>query len=198
VQRTVTANGETYIEDIYCDEPSCEVVYRKLYNGTETDVGRAVALRTHPLWFELHEMRFSAIERITDNEGIGTVTFSKCDASGRCEACARLAHPAPGGVLRAEYPQRPARRLGGAVRPGAGDLHEHGRDRGDHRLTARVGVSTLGCGRSEVHGWTGSQVPVTKREDHLGGWRRGCPPCRLRRARQAVMYRAMPGEASEA
>jgi len=149
VQRTVTANGETYIEDIYCDEPSCEVVYRKLYNGTETDVGRAVALRTHPLWFELHEMRFSAIERITDNEEVGTVTFSKCVSWKR---------------------------------------NGHW----------RMGVSTLGCGHSEVHGWTGSQVPVTKREDHLGGWRRGCPPCRLRRARQAVMYRAMPGEASEA
>jgi len=55
LQRTVTANGETYIENIYCDEPSCEIVYRKLYNGAETDIERVVALRTHPLQFEFHQ-----------------------------------------------------------------------------------------------------------------------------------------------
>merc|ERR550534_1477690 len=49
VQRTLTANGETYTENIYDDEASCEIVYRKLSNGAETDLERVVALRTHPL-----------------------------------------------------------------------------------------------------------------------------------------------------
>jgi len=55
VQRTITANGETYIENIYSDEPSCEIVYRKLFNGSETDAERVVALRTHPLQIEFHQ-----------------------------------------------------------------------------------------------------------------------------------------------
>merc|ERR1719429_1044822 len=55
VQRTMTANGETYIENIYADEPSCELVFRKLLNGSETDVERVVALRTHPLQIEFHQ-----------------------------------------------------------------------------------------------------------------------------------------------
>ncbi|MFC4290722.1 hypothetical protein ACFOYZ_29680, partial [Neobacillus cucumis] len=55
VQRTITANGETYIENIYSDEPSCEIVYRKLVNGSETDTERVVALRTHPLQIEFHQ-----------------------------------------------------------------------------------------------------------------------------------------------
>merc|ERR1719471_937658 len=55
VQRQLTANGETYLENIYCDEPSCEIVYRKLVNGSETDVERVVALRTHPLQLEFHQ-----------------------------------------------------------------------------------------------------------------------------------------------
>merc|ERR1719418_91059 len=55
VQRTITANGETYVENIYSDEPSCEIVYRKLLNGSETDVERVVALRTHPLQIEFHQ-----------------------------------------------------------------------------------------------------------------------------------------------
>jgi len=55
VQRTITANGETYIENIYSDEPSCEIVFRKLVNGSETDVERVVALRTHPLQIEFHQ-----------------------------------------------------------------------------------------------------------------------------------------------
>merc|ERR1711992_505873 len=54
VQRTITANGETYVENIYADEPSCEIVYRKLVNGAETDVERVVALRAHPLQIEFH------------------------------------------------------------------------------------------------------------------------------------------------
>merc|ERR1712045_1114597 len=29
VQRTMTANGETYVENIYSDEPSCEIVFRQ-------------------------------------------------------------------------------------------------------------------------------------------------------------------------
>ena len=48
VQRTITANGETYLENIYEDEPSCEIVYRKLVNGSETDHERATAPRAHP------------------------------------------------------------------------------------------------------------------------------------------------------
>merc|ERR1712232_1303200 len=55
VQRTMTANGETYVENIYSDEPSCEIVFRKLFNGSETDVERVVALRTHPLQIEFHQ-----------------------------------------------------------------------------------------------------------------------------------------------
>jgi len=54
VQRTVTANGETYTENIYEDEPSCEIVYRKLVNGSETEIERVVALRAHPLEIEFH------------------------------------------------------------------------------------------------------------------------------------------------
>jgi len=55
VQRTLTANGETYLENIYDDEPSCEIVYRKLVNGSETDVERVVALRANPLQIEFHQ-----------------------------------------------------------------------------------------------------------------------------------------------
>merc|ERR1712012_1348798 len=55
VQRTITANGEAYIENIYSDEPACEIVYRKLVNGSETDQERVVALRTHPLQIEFHQ-----------------------------------------------------------------------------------------------------------------------------------------------
>jgi len=55
LQRTITANGETYLENIYADEPSCEIVYRKLVNGAETDVERVVALRAHPLQIEFHQ-----------------------------------------------------------------------------------------------------------------------------------------------
>merc|ERR1719480_445948 len=54
VQRTITANGETYLENIYADEPSCEIVYRKLVNGSETDQERVVAVRAHPLEIEFH------------------------------------------------------------------------------------------------------------------------------------------------
>merc|ERR1719195_1594478 len=54
VQRTITANGETYPENIYEDEPSCEIVYRKLVNGSETDQERVIALRAHPLEMEFH------------------------------------------------------------------------------------------------------------------------------------------------
>merc|ERR1712079_499964 len=55
VQRTITAGSETYLENIYADEPSCELVFRKLVNGSETDVERVVALRTHPLQIEFHQ-----------------------------------------------------------------------------------------------------------------------------------------------
>merc|ERR1712154_673798 len=39
----------------YSDESSCELVFRKLVNGSETDVERVVALRTHPLQLEFHQ-----------------------------------------------------------------------------------------------------------------------------------------------
>merc|ERR1719166_852290 len=55
VQRTITTGSETYLENIYSDEPSCEIVFRKLFNGSETDVERVVALRTHPLQTEFHQ-----------------------------------------------------------------------------------------------------------------------------------------------
>merc|ERR1712165_627920 len=54
VQRTITAGSETYLENIYVDEPSCEIVFRKLVNGAETDLERVVALRTHPLQIEFN------------------------------------------------------------------------------------------------------------------------------------------------
>merc|ERR1740129_1792205 len=55
VQRTITAGSDTYLENIYTDEASCEMVFRKLVNGVETDVERVVALRTHPLQLEFHQ-----------------------------------------------------------------------------------------------------------------------------------------------
>merc|ERR1719336_1963697 len=55
VQRTITTGSETYIENIYVDEPSNELVFRKLFNGSETDIERVVALRTHPLQLEFHQ-----------------------------------------------------------------------------------------------------------------------------------------------
>merc|ERR1711992_234432 len=55
VQRTITAGSETYLENIYSDEPSCEITFRKLVSGAEIDVERVVALRTHPLQIEFHQ-----------------------------------------------------------------------------------------------------------------------------------------------
>merc|ERR1712241_1511559 len=55
VQRTITAGSETYLENIYSDEPSCEITFRKLISGAETEVERVVALRTHPLQIEFHQ-----------------------------------------------------------------------------------------------------------------------------------------------
>merc|ERR1712242_309800 len=55
VQRTITAGSETYLENIYVDEASCEIAFRKLKNGAETDIERVVALRTHPLQLEFHQ-----------------------------------------------------------------------------------------------------------------------------------------------
>ena len=48
VQRTITAGSETYLGDIYSDDPSCKLVFRKLFNGGEAGVHRIVALRMHP------------------------------------------------------------------------------------------------------------------------------------------------------
>jgi len=55
VQRTMTASGQTYTENIYVDETICEISYRKLVNGSEEGVERVVALRTHPLQIEFHQ-----------------------------------------------------------------------------------------------------------------------------------------------
>merc|ERR1712038_1409174 len=55
VQRTITAGSETYLENIYTDETSCEMVFRKLVNGSETDIERIVAVRTHPLQLEFNQ-----------------------------------------------------------------------------------------------------------------------------------------------
>ena len=55
MQRTMTAGSETYVENIYIDEVSCEMVFRKLVNGAETDIERVVALRPQPLHLELHQ-----------------------------------------------------------------------------------------------------------------------------------------------
>merc|ERR1712176_1329888 len=55
VQRTITAGSETYLENIYVDESSCEIAFRKLANGSETDIERVVAVRTHPLQLEFHQ-----------------------------------------------------------------------------------------------------------------------------------------------
>jgi len=55
VQRTITTGSETYSENISDDEPSCEIVFRKLVNGSEADVERVVALRTHPLQIEFNQ-----------------------------------------------------------------------------------------------------------------------------------------------
>lgn len=55
MQRTITAGSETYTENIYADEPSCEVVFRKVANGSEVATERVVALRTHPLQIEFHQ-----------------------------------------------------------------------------------------------------------------------------------------------
>merc|ERR1712012_723996 len=51
----MTANGETYTENIYEDELSCELVYRKLVFGAEADIERVIAVRTHPLQLEFHQ-----------------------------------------------------------------------------------------------------------------------------------------------
>jgi len=61
VQRTIKAGSETYLENIYTDEPSCEIVFRKLVNSAglensaETDIERVIALRSHPLQIEFHQ-----------------------------------------------------------------------------------------------------------------------------------------------
>ena len=55
MQRTMTAGSETYVENIYIDEYSCEMVFRELVNGAETDIERVVALRSQPLHLEFHQ-----------------------------------------------------------------------------------------------------------------------------------------------
>ena len=40
--------GETCIENICVGKPSCELVFRKIVDGSSTDVESVVALHTHP------------------------------------------------------------------------------------------------------------------------------------------------------
>ena len=49
VQCAITTGSGTYIVNIYEDGPACELVPRNLVYGSETDIERAVAVRTHPL-----------------------------------------------------------------------------------------------------------------------------------------------------
>ena len=51
-----TANGETYAGNIYAEEPSGEIVYRKLVNGSGTYRGRVVVVHAHPP-FRLSSLR---------------------------------------------------------------------------------------------------------------------------------------------
>lgn len=51
----MTAGQETYTENIYDDEATCEIAYRKLVNGQESAIERVVAVRTHPLQMEFHQ-----------------------------------------------------------------------------------------------------------------------------------------------
>ena len=84
LQRTLTASGETYLENIYSDESSREIVYRKLFNGSETDVERVVALRTHPLRIEFHQRNIAGGFRVQWN-------IPKAAALGCAEAFIREA-----------------------------------------------------------------------------------------------------------
>ena len=43
VQRNVAANGERYPDDIYIDEPACDLMYRKLVSVAEAAVERVVS-----------------------------------------------------------------------------------------------------------------------------------------------------------
>ena len=43
-----TAGGKTYLQKVYRDEPSCELVYRKLVDSSETGIERVVIERAHP------------------------------------------------------------------------------------------------------------------------------------------------------
>ena len=62
VQWTITAGSETYLENIYSDETSCEIIFRKLVNGAETDV-ECCRSRTHPLEIEFHQRNMPADSR---------------------------------------------------------------------------------------------------------------------------------------
>jgi len=55
VRRTSTVNGKTTTEKIFVHEPTCELIYRQLDNGVESELERVVALRSHPLALEFHQ-----------------------------------------------------------------------------------------------------------------------------------------------
>ena len=42
-QRTIMAGSETFPENIYTDEASCEMTFRKLVNDVETNIAHVVA-----------------------------------------------------------------------------------------------------------------------------------------------------------
>ena len=52
VRRTATAGRKTYLQETFRDEPSCELVYRKLVDSSETGIERVVIERTRPLQIE--------------------------------------------------------------------------------------------------------------------------------------------------
>jgi len=65
IQRTLTANGQTYTENIYVIEQAYELLFRKLENGKESENERFVALRAHPLSLEFHQRNKADGFRVT-------------------------------------------------------------------------------------------------------------------------------------
>ena len=56
MQRKITAGGNTYLENLYSDETSCEIIFRKLSMVQRIDV-ECCHSRTHPLEIEFHPQK---------------------------------------------------------------------------------------------------------------------------------------------
>jgi len=54
IQRVTSISGKKSTDNVYIDERSHEIVYRPVNGGTEGQVERVVALRSHPLCIEFH------------------------------------------------------------------------------------------------------------------------------------------------